>query len=161
MTELLTDSNGKLHHGTVPRGLVRPELWKKQKELAKRMLPAGLAAIVQRTKAPFVTKIYDAASAKACFFNGTVFLVGDAQITLRPNIGMGATHAANDCNELEKVILGTITPEQWERAVLRWGAAQRRFAMMISAWVLGTKLSVLWAGLCWLGLLLGQRVGIF
>jgi 2-polyprenyl-6-methoxyphenol hydroxylase-like FAD-dependent oxidoreductase len=161
MIELFTDSNGKLHYSTVPRGLVRSELWEKQKELAVKMLPPGLAAIVQATETPFVTKVYDTTSTKACFFNGKVFLVGDAQITLRPNAGMGATHAANDCNELEKVIMGTATPEQWEKAVLRWGAAQQRFAMAISAYTLGTRITFFWAGLCWLGLLLGQRIGVF
>ncbi|KAF3035817.1 hypothetical protein E8E12_005542 [Didymella heteroderae] len=129
MTPLFTDRNGTSHHGTVPRGLVRPDLWEKQKDLARTLLPLGLAAIVSQSKAPFVTKVYDVASTKASFFGGKVFLVGDAQTTLRPNVGMGTTHAANDCNELEKVIDGSATPEQWERAVLRWGAAQRRFAM--------------------------------
>jgi 2-polyprenyl-6-methoxyphenol hydroxylase-like FAD-dependent oxidoreductase len=161
MTTLFTDKNGALHHGTVPRGLVRPDLWESQKNLAHALLPPGLAAIVSSSKAPFVTKVYDVTSTKASFFGGKVFLVGDAQTTLRPNVGMGTTHAANDCNELEKVIEGNATPEQWEIAVLRWGAAQRRFAMAISAYTLGTRLDVVWAGLCWLGLLLGQSVGIF
>lgn len=161
MNELFTDKDGKSHHGTVPRGLVRPDLWEKQKARAQKLLPPGLAAIVQQSKAPFVTKVYDVTSTKASFFNGKVFLIGDAQTTLRPNVGMGTMHAANDCNELEKVIQGTATPEQWERAVLRWGAAQQRFAMAISGYTLGTRLDMVWAGLCWLGLLLGQSVGIF
>jgi hypothetical protein len=125
------------------------------------MLPEGLAAIVRSTKTPFLTKIYDATSTKATFMDGKVFLVGDAQITLRPNIAMSSTHAAVDCNELEKVIKGVSTPEQWERAVLQWGAAQRRFAMTISAYGLSTWPSVIWNGMCWLGLLTGQKVGVF
>lgn len=161
MTELFTDRTGTSHHGTVPRGLVRPDLWDKQKALAQALLPPGLAAIVRQSRAPFVTKVYDVAAPQASFFRGKVFLVGDAQTTLRPNVGMGTTHAANDCNELEKVIRGTATPRQWETAVLRWAAAQRRFAVAISAYTLGTTLDVIWAGLCWLGLLLGQTVGVF
>jgi hypothetical protein len=161
MTDLFTDINGKLHHGTVPRTLVRPEIWEKQKLLAKEVLPEGLATIVQASTAPFVTKVYDATSTKTSFFGGKVFLVGDAQITLRPNIGMSTTHAAFDCNELEKVIEGTATPVQWERTVLRWGTAQQKFAMAISAYGLDGKLSAIWNGFCWLGLLIGQRVGIF
>jgi 2-polyprenyl-6-methoxyphenol hydroxylase-like FAD-dependent oxidoreductase len=160
MTSLFTDINGKLHHGTVPRNLVRPELWEKQKALAKEALPEGLAAIVQGTTAPFVTKVYDATCPKTSFFGGKVFLVGDAQITLRPNIGMSTTHAANDCNELEKVVEGAATPQQWERAVLKWGAAQRRFAMTISAYGLESKLSAVRNGVYWLGLLAGQQVGL-
>ncbi|KAH7408073.1 hypothetical protein DE146DRAFT_645177 [Phaeosphaeria sp. MPI-PUGE-AT-0046c] len=160
MADLFTDVNGKVHRGTVPRNLVRPELWEKQKALAKQMLPEGIATIVQRTTAPFITKVFDSKCAKASFFNGKLFLVGDAQITLRPNIGMSTTHAANDCNELEKVIEGIATPQQWERVVLRWGAAQQRFAMTISAYGLESKLSALQNGVFWLGLLLGQQIGL-
>jgi 2-polyprenyl-6-methoxyphenol hydroxylase-like FAD-dependent oxidoreductase len=160
MAGLFTDVNGKLHRGTVPRSLVRPELWEKQKALAKETLPEGIAAIVQGTTAPFITKVFDATCTKASFLEGKLFLVGDAQITLRPNIGMSTTHAANDCNELEKVIEGTSTPQQWETAVLRWGAAQRRFAMTISAYGLESKLSAVRNGVSWLGLLLAQQIGL-
>jgi 2-polyprenyl-6-methoxyphenol hydroxylase-like FAD-dependent oxidoreductase len=61
---------------------------------------------------PFLTKVFDATCSQALFFSGKVFLIGDAQITLRPNIGMSTTHAANDCNELEKVLEGTTTPQR-------------------------------------------------
>jgi 2-polyprenyl-6-methoxyphenol hydroxylase-like FAD-dependent oxidoreductase len=160
MSEVFTDVDGKFHHGTVPRGLVRPEQWRKLQERAEEMLPEGLAAIVRATRTPFLTKIYEVAATKASFMKGKVFLVGDAQVTLRPNIAMSSTHAAVDCNELEKVIEGTSTSEQWEGAVLKWGAAQRRFAMTISAYGLGTWPSVAWNGMCWLGLLAGQRLGM-
>lgn len=160
MTELFTDINGEIHKGTVPRGLVKPEAWEKQRALAKEVLPEGLAAIVQGTTSPFLTKVYDVMSTKASFFSGKLFLVGDAQTTLRPNVGMSTTHAAYDCNELEKIIEGQSTPEQWERAVLKWAAAQRRFAMTISSYGLGTKLNVLWNAICWLSLLVAQKVGI-
>jgi 2-polyprenyl-6-methoxyphenol hydroxylase-like FAD-dependent oxidoreductase len=160
MTELFTDTQGTLHQGTVPRGLVRPEAWEQQKKLAEEVLPEGLAAIVKSTRAPFITKVYDVTSTKATFFDGKLFLVGDAQLTLRPNVGMSTTHAAYDCNELEKVIEGKLTPEQWEKSVLRWGAAQRRFAMAVSAYGLDTKLATLGNALSWVGLLVGQKVGL-
>ncbi|KAF3052059.1 hypothetical protein E8E11_006524 [Didymella keratinophila] len=115
MTTLFTDKNGALHHCTVPHGLVRPDIWEGQKNLAHSRLPPGLAAIVSSSKAPFVTKVYDVISTKASFFGDKVFFVGDAQTTLRPNAGMGTTHATNDCNKLEKVIEENATPEQRER----------------------------------------------
>lgn len=95
---------------------------------------------------------------KGILLDVKLFLVGDAQVTLRPNIGMSTTHAANDCNELEKVIEGTATSQQWERGVLRWGAAQRRFAMTINAYGLESKLSAVRNGVVWLGLLFGQQI---
>jgi len=160
MAEQFTDKTGKLHQGTVPRGLVRPEVWEKQKKLAQEVFPEGIAAIVKATESPFLTKVYDVTSTKTSFFRGKLFLVGDAQISLRPNVGMSTSHAAHDCNELEKVIKGEITPNQWEKSVLAWGAAQRRFAMTMCAYGLGSKLSVAWNAACWVGLLIGQKVGL-
>ena len=59
--------------------------------------------MLEKTKSPFVTKVYDISSTKASFYGGKVFLVGDALFTLRPNVGMGTTHAAYDCEMLEQV----------------------------------------------------------
>jgi 2-polyprenyl-6-methoxyphenol hydroxylase-like FAD-dependent oxidoreductase len=160
MKELFTDTQGKLHQGTVPRGLIKAEAWEMQKKVADEVLPEGIAAIVKGTPSPFVTKVYDVTSPQATFFDGKLFLVGDAQTTLRPNIGMSTTHAAFDCNELEKVIEGALTPAQWEKSVLRWVAAKRRFAEAVSAYGLGSKLSVLWYALCWVGILVGQKIGL-
>jgi 2-polyprenyl-6-methoxyphenol hydroxylase-like FAD-dependent oxidoreductase len=161
MDELFTDVNGVSHHGTVPRGLIRPEKWEAQKALAQRVLPAGLATIVQNSRAPFVTKIYDVMTNKATFFDGKVFMIGDAQVTIRPNVGMGTTHAANDILELEKVIEGTATAEQWEKTCLAWDAAQRRFAMAVTSYGLDSTPSLIWNGLAYFGLLAGQKIGVF
>lgn len=160
LTQLFTDTKGTLHYGTVPRGLVRSDAWENQQKLAEKVLPEGLAEIVKASNSPFLSKIYDVASTKAVFLDGKLFLVGDAQTTLRPNTGMGTTHAAHDCNELEKVIQGKLSPAQWERSVLMWAAVKRRFAMLASAYGLSTKLGILWNAVCWIGLLLGQKVGL-
>jgi hypothetical protein len=100
------------------------------------------------------------ASPKALFFHGKLFVVGDVQITLRSNVGLSTTHAAFDCNELEKVVEGKITAEQWERAVLRWRKAQRRFAMAVSAYGLVSRWEMVWLAICWIGVLVGQRIGL-
>jgi 2-polyprenyl-6-methoxyphenol hydroxylase-like FAD-dependent oxidoreductase len=161
MNELFTDVNGVSHYGTVPRGLIRPEKWEAQKVLARQHLPAGLATIVENSRAPFVTKTYDVMTNKAIFFGGKVFMVGDAQVTIRPNVGMGSTHAAHDILNLEKVIEGTSTPEQWERVCLAWDAAQRRFAMAVTSYGLESTSALIWNGIAYFGLLAGQKVGVF
>lgn len=158
--EAMTDFNGKVHHGTVPRGLVQPELWVKQKAIASSMMPEGIAAIVQKTETPFVTKIYDVASTNAVFFGGKLFVVGDALMTLRPNVGLSTSQAAYHCGLLEKVLEKKMTPEQWNRAVLKYGNAQRRFAIAVSSYGLGTKVDLVWNACSWLFLLLGQKLGI-
>jgi hypothetical protein len=157
---LFTDVNGVQHHGTVPRGLVRPDIWEKQKTLAASALPSGVAEMVTKTAQPFVTKIYDVASTKALFFGNKLFLVGDALIPLRPNVGMSTQAAAHDCNMLERVIEGAITPPQWEKSVMKWRHAQRRFAIFASSYGLRSKFVAVWEGLNWLLLLLLQKIGI-
>lgn len=156
--DIFTDINGTKHVGTVPRGMIRPEVWEKQKSLASSTMPAELAHILQRTPKPMVTKIYDLASSKAVFFGGKLFLVGDAQYTIRPNAGQSTTHAAYDCNMLEQVIQKKLSPSQWEKAVLRYAAAQQRFGMAISAFGLDSKLIAIWNAIRWLLLLLGQKL---
>ncbi|KAF1972676.1 hypothetical protein BU23DRAFT_568878 [Bimuria novae-zelandiae CBS 107.79] len=133
MERLFTDVDGKLHRGTVPRRLVRPENWEKQKAVAFSVLPQGLAEVVTKTAQPFIAKMYDVTSPKGLFFDGKVFLVGDALMTIRPNVGMSTQSAAHDCNMLEQVIEGAISPRQWEKAVLRYRHRQRRFALFVSA----------------------------
>jgi hypothetical protein len=159
-TEVMTDVNGKIHSGTVPRGLIRSAAWENMRSIGSSKCPPGIVAMLEKTKSPFVTKVYDVTSTKASFHEGKVFLVGDALFTLRPNVGMSTTHAAYDCEMLEQVVEGKMTPAQWEKSVLRFGNAQQRFAMMVSSYGLGTKLQLVLNGLRWLFLLLGQKLGL-
>ncbi|KAL1612161.1 hypothetical protein SLS60_000385 [Paraconiothyrium brasiliense] len=158
--KLFTDVNGKQHQGTLPRGLVRPENWEKQKSLASSVLPVGLAEVVSKTTRPFLTKIYDVTSSRILFFDNKLYVVGDAAMSIRPNVGMSTQLAAYDCNMLERVVEGKITPSQWERAVLRYRYAQRRFGLTMAAYGLRSKFAAVWEGLKWLLLLLLQKVGI-
>ncbi|KAF2106038.1 hypothetical protein BDV96DRAFT_607696 [Lophiotrema nucula] len=160
MNAIFTDMNGIRHHGTVPRGLLEPKVWEQQKSLASATMPTDLAQILHSTSAPFVCTIYDLLSPRSVFFGGKVLLVGDALTTIRPNAGMSTTHAAYNCNELEKMIEGKQTPYQWEKAVLSFGAAQQRFAMVIASFGLDSKLVMVWYTIRWLLLLLGQKLGL-
>jgi len=155
---MFTDVKGVEHRGTVPRDLARPEVWEKQKAAAK--MSEGLASIMDKTSSPFLTKCSEVNVPRAQFFGGKMFLVGDAQTTLRPNVGMGSAHAAYDCNALEQVVVGKKTPEQWEKMVLRWSAAKQKYAQAIACYGLGTKLQTLWHALGWLLLLVRQKLGM-
>lgn len=160
MESIFTDVHGKRHQGTVPHGLLSPRIWEQQKDLAARTMPEELAKIVSSSSKPFVSKIYDVASPKAVFFGGKLFLVGDALTTIRPNAGLSTTHAAFNCNMLEKVVEGKLSPTKWEKAVLRFGAAQQRFGIVIASYGLDSKVVAIWNAIRWLLLLLGQKIGI-
>lgn len=91
---------------------------------------------------------------------GKVLLVGDAQVTLRPNVGLGLTHAARDCNELERVVEGGMAGEEWETSVLRDAKVQVRYARAIASYGLGSKLALVRDVGWWLLVVLGQKVGV-
>lgn len=160
MTNIFTDTDGIYHAGTVPRGKLRPEVFEKQKSLASATMPPEFANILSSTPNPFVSKVYDVSSPKAVFYNGKLFLVGDAQITIRPNAGMSTTNAAHDCNKLEEFMQGKITAKKWEKAVLGYGAAQQGFAKVIAAFGLESKIVTMWRAIQWLLLLFGQKFRI-
>jgi 2-polyprenyl-6-methoxyphenol hydroxylase-like FAD-dependent oxidoreductase len=158
MKNMFTDVKGVEHRGTVPRSLARPEVWEKQKATGK--MSEGLASIMDKTSSPFLTKCSEVYVPRTQFFGGKLFLVGDAQTTLRPNIGMSSAHAAYDCIALEQVIEGKKTPEQWEQMVLRWSALKRKYGQVIACYGLGTKMQAIWHAFGWLLLMVRQKLGM-
>lgn len=160
MKDLFTDVNGLEHRGTVPRNFVRLEAWEKQKAIATSKMSEGLAAIVCKTSMPFLSKCYEVTVPRAQFFGRKVFLVSDAQTTLRANIGMSSGHAAFDCKTLEQVIEGRKTAEDREKAVLRWSAGQGKYSQAIASYEFGSKFQTLWHALGWIFLLLRQKLGL-
>lgn len=117
MTEVLTDINGRTHSNTVASGLVRPEVWEKQLKSMVDQMARPFADLVSRTERPFVTKVNDALSEKASFYDGRVLLIGDALATFRPHFAMATEKAARQVLELGKVWEGGKTIEQWEREI--------------------------------------------
>jgi hypothetical protein len=155
----MTDKDGKLHHGTVPRGSVRANVWESQLQLAKRTMPPFLAAVVENTPVPFVTKVHNASSTEAVFFDDKVFVVGDALFALRPHIGEATNQAAYHCVLMEEVIEGRLSPTQWQHQVLRWGHAKQMLSIAFGTLALGTKVELARAAFQYLFLLVRQRLG--
>jgi hypothetical protein len=77
----MTDINGKMHYGTVPRELINPDVWERKRAFGMSKFPPCIAALVEHTPSPFVTKIYDTASTKAVFFGNTLRLVRTRLLT--------------------------------------------------------------------------------
>ncbi|KAF1993508.1 hypothetical protein P154DRAFT_589136, partial [Amniculicola lignicola CBS 123094] len=99
--ETMTDINNKLHPGIVPHGLVQPDLWEEQKAKAMKDLPKCTATLLEHTESRIVSKSFDMVSPCAVFFDGKLFLVGDALVTFRPNIAQSTNQAALDCRLLK------------------------------------------------------------
>ncbi|KAM7207779.1 6-hydroxynicotinate 3-monooxygenase [Naviculisporaceae sp. PSN 640] len=118
MTEVLTNKEGYVHSNTVPSGLVRPEVWSKYLTAVLPHVAEPCAELLSKTKYPFVTKVNDALSEKATFYDGRVILTGDALATFRPHIAVATEKAAKGVLELGKVWEGEKTLKDWEKGVL-------------------------------------------
>ena len=109
--ELMTDKDGQRHHVTLPPGGINDEVWERQKEVAKEVLPPQFAELVTKTEVPFVQAIMDVLSPRAVLQGDSrVVLVGDALAGLRPHTAASTNQAALDAMELaaavEKIVEG-------------------------------------------------------
>ncbi|KAK7753867.1 hypothetical protein SLS62_004233 [Diatrype stigma] len=143
MTDIFTDITGKLHHNTVPRGFVRPEIWEQCRGELLPRISGPFRELLQKTSNPFVTKIHDAICTTASFYDGKVVLVGDAFTTLRPHLGAATEQAAFHSNMLEEVYHGKKTPEEWSFGVRRFAQRIILLNKIIAELGTGTTFSLL------------------
>ena len=117
-------------------GKMRPEVWERQKEYARRIMTPCFLELVEKTTLPFVSTIRDCASPQASFLAGKVLLVGEALTLLRPHTGMSVTHAVQNCRTLKKVMEGHLTIKGWEREVLEFRDWHRSASVAIGSFCL-------------------------
>lgn len=118
--DLMTDTDGKTHHVTLPIGKMRQEVLEKQRESARKSLPPQFAAIVCATQQPFIQAITDVISPQNAFFNGKLLLIGDAVAGFRPHTAASTSQAAFDAQKLEPLMTGEIGLEQWKQETMEY-----------------------------------------
>jgi len=106
LAELFTDAAGKNHGMSIPPPLIRAEFVRALKAHAHEVLPAPIAAVVQKTAQPLLQAISDMESPRLCF--GRVALLGDAAFVVRPHVAGGASKAALDARWLVDALAGDI-----------------------------------------------------
>ncbi|KAI1772027.1 FAD binding domain-containing protein [Hypoxylon cercidicola] len=143
MTQIFTDINGTQHHNTVPRGLVKPEEWKRVRGAFKSRMNAPFAELLSLTESPVVTKINDALCLQPTFFEGHGIIVGDALATLRPHTGSASEQAAFHCISLTPVWEGSKTLETWSREACIYGKRMWLLGKLAGEFGQGTAFSLL------------------
>ncbi|KAF3937333.1 hypothetical protein ABW19_dt0203247 [Dactylella cylindrospora] len=98
--ELMTDEAGHRHHFTLQNKDMKPGLWEEQKRRARENLPPQFAAVVEKTRFPFVQAITDVNASKAVWEGGKVVLIGDALAGFRPHTAASTGQAAYHALEL-------------------------------------------------------------
>jgi len=91
---LLTDRTGRKRRTSVPPGMVSPEHWQKQMEIARAFLPPQFRELLEATREPFAQPVRDLAVPQMVF--GHTVLVGEAAFVLRPHTAAAAAKAAAD-----------------------------------------------------------------
>jgi 2-polyprenyl-6-methoxyphenol hydroxylase-like FAD-dependent oxidoreductase len=94
----LTDTNGIVHAGSVPAGMLPSATERECKRIAATLLPDYYAQLVQRTRDTFVQAVFDTHAPGYC--RGRMVLSGDAGALAMPTTGSGALKAMQDAADL-------------------------------------------------------------
>jgi 2-polyprenyl-6-methoxyphenol hydroxylase-like FAD-dependent oxidoreductase len=94
LRETLTDRSGLIHEYSVPQGTLEPALWRRQREVAARVLPEVFEHLLAATADPFIQPIYDLSVPQMVF--GRVCMLGDAAFVARPHTAAGTYKAFAD-----------------------------------------------------------------
>jgi hypothetical protein len=144
LRDAMTDINGKEHFNTVPRDLLQPRTWEKQKAIGLAHVPPQFAEVFEQTKTTFISKINDVASPEAVI-KDRLFFVGDALNTPRPHTAQGANQAAFHCRMLEGVIKGHLKPRVWGDEVMRQSRVTAAMSRVVGMYGLRKWLALIWA----------------
>jgi 2-polyprenyl-6-methoxyphenol hydroxylase-like FAD-dependent oxidoreductase len=102
LQDLMTDASGKLWPDGIPPPLIRPEILRSIRQVARDVLAPQFAELIEKTESLFFQPIYDMASTQLAF--GRIALLGDAAFVARPHCGMGVAKAAGDALELVRAL---------------------------------------------------------
>ena len=117
-TTAMTDIDGLQHRRTVPFGKVQPEVWAKQQAYSSTRFAAPIKEMVDKIDKPFVTAISDCMSPRCSFYDGKLFLVGDALALFRPHVAESTNQSALHCLLLEKLLQGQLDLAAYEKEVM-------------------------------------------
>lgn len=120
LEEMMTDIRGRRHAITLPVDSIQPQVWDRQKEYAKKVLPPQYAEAVEKTEHPFVQAVTDVISSQNSFFDGKLFLVGDALAGFRPHTAASTGQAGFDALQIGKLLRNEISREEYNASVMEF-----------------------------------------
>jgi 2-polyprenyl-6-methoxyphenol hydroxylase-like FAD-dependent oxidoreductase len=139
LEELLIDTDGRKQKLSITMGKLRPPMVKLVKETARREMPPPLAEVVERTEKPFLQVVTDVIAPENCFFDGKVFLIGDAAAGVRyihdhshsrfmkltftrPHAAAATSQAIFHVTKLREMLEGKITAKQWSEVAHKFSS---------------------------------------
>lgn len=128
----MTDIDGVQHQRTVPFGKVHPDVWTKQIESSSKFA-VPIKEIIEHIDKPFVTAISDCISPKCSFFEGKLFLVGDALALFRPHVAQSTNQSALHCLLLEKLLQDKIDLGMYEQEAMMYAHTTRLWSREVGS----------------------------
>lgn len=105
LRDLLTDTGGETHVGSIPPPRIRPAVIAEMRADARRLLAPQFQEVVMLAPQPFLQTIYDFETPQMAF--GRVAIVGDAAFVARPHVAAGVAKAAEDTMALADCLTRT------------------------------------------------------
>jgi hypothetical protein len=127
--DAFTDTSGKVHLTTIPRGKMQRKVWEKVSEYGERVLSPPFAELLRNTVDPFVSAIRDCVSPTAVHYDGKLILVGDAMVQCRPHTAISTDQAAQQALSLESVFQGKRSLADWEKESLETAKKNHGFSI--------------------------------
>ncbi|KAH8722880.1 hypothetical protein GQ44DRAFT_657800 [Phaeosphaeriaceae sp. PMI808] len=142
--QTFTDSSGRRHYTTVPRGKVNPEAWA-DRQSRGTAISIPFAEMIAKTTDPFVSAIRDSSAPQCVARDGKLLLTGDAFTLFRPHTGSSTNQAARQALELAEVLKGEKSLEDWQTSSIGYarmtGAISQAFGEYCFTGVIPQSLS--------------------
>lgn len=119
LAEVLTDTDGRVHDGSLPPGAMPLSTETQLKRQAHERVPDYYAEIVAKSPNTFVYAIYDCQT--PAYRKGRICLAGDAGAYARPHSAAGALKGINDAVTLAEALK---TSDSLEAALTKWNQAR-------------------------------------
>jgi 2-polyprenyl-6-methoxyphenol hydroxylase-like FAD-dependent oxidoreductase len=134
LPDLLTDSSGRRHRTSLPRGAAPGEAVSELKARAAREIHPRMAALVAETRDPFLQTIIDVTVPRTLF--GRVLLTGDAAFVVRPHTAGGTAKAAHEASILARALASAkanveAALQSTERLQLEYGNALFEYGLAL------------------------------
>lgn len=121
---IFTDRHGARHKWSLPPGNnMAEDVWSKQKQRARDLLPPQFAELVLKTEAPFMQAVTDLeapADDKIWLLDGKAVLAGDSVAGFRPHTAASTSQAAFHAVHLAQVFRGDESREAYEKRVMEY-----------------------------------------
>lgn len=118
--EFFTDKHGIQHNHTVPADLLSSDVWRSQIFRRRDTVSPLWQRLFALSSVPLLTAITSFDNTRSAFFDGKLFLVGEAFMQIRPHLGASCSIPALQALKIGEVLAGELTGAEAHREVVEY-----------------------------------------